>query len=385
MPAEVIGFDGNDARIMPFGAIEGLEPGSMVVALNRQLHVPVGWSLTGRILNGLGAPIDGKGPIRLAGWRSLKRDTPSALDRPVIDKPFVTGQRVIDGLLTLGQGQRVGLFAGSGVGKSTLLGEIARGAEADVNVVVLVGERGREVRPFLDRCLGSEGLSKSVVIISTSDEPPLTRLRALQTAVTIADYFRSTGSNVLFLLDSLTRLAHAQREVGLLLGEPPSARGYTPSVFQLMSTTLETLGRTPEGSITAIITILVDGDDTEEPIADAARSILDGHIVLDRQLAQKQHFPAVNIGASISRLFPDVTSSEHQSAATSIREILATHDEVVDLIRVGAYQQGMSPLVDKAIRLRPAVETILKQQTGTFSPITKTVEAMRQVSSIWQS
>lgn len=290
--AETIGFDHGMAQIMPYHHAEGLHPDATVVGLGRKLHVPIGDTLLGRVVDGLGAPIDGRGPLRCPGWQVVQRDAPPPLSRPRIEEPFVTGQRVIDGILTCGQGQRVALLAGSGVGKSTLLGEIAKGGRADLNVIALIGERGREVRPFLDDCLGPEGLARSVVIVSTSDQPPLLRVRAAQTAVTIADYFRRQGGNVLFLLDSLTRMAMAQREIGLMLGEPPSARGYTPSVFQLLSSLLEQLGRTQQGVITGILTVLVDGDDMDEPISDAVRAIVDGHIVLDRKLAERVHFPA---------------------------------------------------------------------------------------------
>ena len=285
-----------------------MHPGQEVTSTGRSHRVPVGASLLGRVIDGLGRPIDGRGPLHPIAWSSPFRTAPDSLTRTRITAPLVTGQRVIDGLLTCGRGQRIGLFAGSGVGKSTLMGQIARVADADCNVIALIGERGREVRPFLEDCLGETGLEKSVVVVATADEAPLLRIRAAETAITIADYFRSLGGDVLYLMDSMTRVATAQREISLSLGEPPGARGYPPSVQILMSRILEQLGTSHEGSITGIITVLVDGDDTEEPIADAARSILDGHVVLDRKLAAKNHFPAVNVLASVSRVFPDVAN-----------------------------------------------------------------------------
>jgi flagellum-specific ATP synthase len=300
-----------------------------------------------------------------------------------VDLPFVTGQRVIDGLLTCGRGQRIGLFSGSGVGKSTPLGEIARHAVADVNVIVLVGERGREVRPFLEDCLGADGLERSAVVVATADETPLMRVRAVSTAITIADHFRREGLNVLFLLDSLTRMATAQREIGLARGEPPTARGYTPSVFSLIASTLEALGNSESGSITGILTVLVDGDDLDEPITDAARSVLDGHVVLSRKLAEKGHFPAVDVGASISRVFRDVTTPEHQTAARKIRAIMATHAEVADLIQIGAYQKGSVPQIDRAVELLPRVHEFLQQPAGTWSSQSETEERMHKLAEAW--
>jgi flagellum-specific ATP synthase len=384
MLAEVIGFHHGHALVLPLEDPVGIHPNARVVSLGRPLRVPVGRELCGRVLDGLCRPLDGKGRVRATSDVLLLRDAPSPMERPHIDTPFVTGQRVLDGLITLGQGQRIGLFAGGGVGKSTLLGEIAKQAESDLNVIALIGERGREVRPFIEECLTNTGLAKSVVIVATAEQPALTRIRAAQSAVTIADYFRRRGKNVLFLLDSLTRLAHAQREVGLLLNEPPSARGFPPSVFQLLATTLEMLGRTESGSITSILTVLVDGDDIDEPVSDAVRAILDGHVVLDRKLAEKGHFPAVGVGQSLSRLFRDVTSESHQLAARKIRDIIATYDESSDLIRIGAYQQGSSPKVDRAISLLPVVEMFLKQATNHTSAFDETLQLMNRIAAAWQ-
>jgi len=339
-----------------------------VIALGRHVSVPVGLPLLGRVLNGLGQPIDDAGPLTVRHWRPVDQETPSALKRQRITRTLVTGQRVIDGLLTMGCGQRVGLFAGSGVGKSTLMGEIAKHASADLNVICLVGERGREVLPFLEDCLGEAGRQRSVVIVATSDETPLMRIQAVRSAITIADDFRARGANVLFFLDSLTRLAFAQRELGLLRGEPPGTRGYPPSVYTLLASTLEKLGNDDVGSITGLITVLVDGDDMDEPIADAARSILDGHIVLSRKIAARGQYPAVDVLYSLSRLFREVTSREHQQAAQRVRQILATYEDVADLIQLGMYQKGASPQIDEAIHLMPHILAFLKQEIGQSSP-----------------
>ena len=381
---EVIGLDRGVVQIMPFQQAAGLQLNAPVVGTGRRLRVPLGHALLGRVINGLGRPLDGAGPLLTNHWGSVRRCVPDPLDRPRIREPFVTGQRAIDGLMTCGRGQRIALLAGSGVGKSTLLGEIAKGAQSDVNVIALIGERGREVRPFLEDSLGAAGLQQSVVVVATADETPLLRVRATQAAITIADYFREQGANVLLLMDSLTRVAMAQREIGLLVGEPPNARGYTASVFQLLSSILEMLGQTSDGAITGILTVLVDGDDMDDPIADAVRAIVDGHIVLDRQLAEKGHFPAIDVAASLSRVFRDVTSPLHQASALGLRRILATHDEVADLIRIGAYESGSSPQVDRAIALLPSVHAFLQQEPDTFTPWEDTQNAMAQIASSWK-
>lgn len=381
--AEVIGFSNGLAYLIPYEQAESIQPGMSVARTGRSLAVPVGEGLLGRVLDGLGRPIDGKGPIVGCARRPVRNDTPPAMERARILKPFVTGQRAIDGLLTCGQGQRVGIFAGSGVGKSTLLGEIAKGAEADINVIALIGERGREVRPFLDDCLGETGLKRSVVVVATCDQTPLMRVRAAQAAITIADHFRDAGQNVLFLCDSLTRLAMAQREMGLSLGEPPSARGYTPSCFQLLATTVERLGNAARGSITGILTVLVDGDDLDEPISDAVRSLVDGHIVLERRLAERGRYPAVAISRSVSRIAHDVTDKGQQLAALKIRAIMATYAEVEDLIRIGAYAKGTSPQVDRAVELMPAVEAFLKQNINERVSLPETRAAMERIASAW--
>ena len=382
--AEVIGFGESHVQIMPFEQGVDLRRNDLVVAENRRMQVPVGMGILGRIINAVGAPIDGCGSLDATDHIDLKFVTPSPLTRTHIDKTFVTGIRAIDGLTTIGQGQRVGLFAGSGVGKSTLMGDIARNAQSDINVVALIGERGREVRPFVESALGKAGLEKSVLVVSTSDQSPLARVRASETAVMIASWFRSQGLNVLLMLDSLTRLSTAQRELGLLLGEPPTSRGYTPSVFQKMAVLLEQLGTSNKGSITGLLTVLVDGDDMNEPIADAARSILDGHIVLDRKLAHKGHFPAIDILASASRLFNEIATPEHQQAAKVARQIVATYREVEDLIQIGAYRKGTVAATDASISALPTVNKFLQQTVGQPSAFPATTEQLRNISRAFE-
>ncbi|MEM8736045.1 MAG: FliI/YscN family ATPase [Planctomycetota bacterium] len=362
--AEVIGFDEDEVQLMPFGGNGTFRRGDVVEARGNRMSVPVGMSLLGRVINAVGQPIDGKGDLLAKDRVKIEFSPPDPLTRRNIDKPFVTGTKAIDGLLTMGQGQRVGLFAGSGVGKSTLLGEIAKYAESDINVVAMIGERGREIRPFIEDSLGPEGLARSVVVVSTSDEPPLARVRASEIAVVLSSWFRAQGMNVLLMLDSLTRLSQAQRELGLLLGEPPTSRGYTPSVFQKMSRLLEQLGTSDVGSVTGLLTVLVDGDDMNEPIADAARSILDGHIVLDRKLAHEGHFPAINVLQSISRLFTELADPDRQKQATKLRALLAKYKEVEDLIQIGAYKRGASAIVDQAVDRLPVVNAFLRQSLG---------------------
>lgn len=383
VPAEVVGFTRGLARLAPFEFAEELRAGMTVVRQTARRMVPVGQGLLGRVLDGLGRPIDGRGPIRPLEKRLVRTSPPSPLERERIDRPFITGQKAIDGMLLCGRGQRLGIFAGSGVGKSTLLGNIAKTAEADLNVICLVGERGCELRPFLEDSLGPEGLKKSVVVISSCEQLPLMRIRAVETAISIADTFRTRGANVLFFLDSLTRLAMAQRELGLSLGEPPSARGYTPSVFQLLANTIEQLGNSATGSITGFLTVLVEGDDLGEPISDSARALLDGHIVLDRKLAEAGHFPAINISQSVSRAFLSVAEPSHQAAARKLRAIMAMHAEVQDLIRIGAYQRGTSPQVDKVIELMPLIHSFLRQLTGEQFTFTETRQAMDRIAAQW--
>jgi flagellum-specific ATP synthase len=380
---EVIGFKDSISYLVPYEHTTALLPGVPVLHRGQHLAVPVGRALLGRVVDGLGRPIDSQGSLGDCERWPVRHTAPAPLARVRIRQPFVTGQRAIDGLLTIGRGQRVGIFAGSGVGKSTLLGEIAKGAESDVNVIALIGERGREVGPFLEDCLGEKGRSRSAVVVATSDQTPLLRVRAAQAAITMADYFRSQGANVLLMLDSLTRLAMAQRELGLLLGEPPTSRGYTPSVFQSMAAAVERLGNSDKGSITGILTVLVDGGDFDEPISDAARGLLDGHFILDRRLANLGYFPAISIAQSISRVFTEVTTPEHQAAARKVRAILATYSEMEDLIRIGAYTKGSSPQVDRAIELMPAVEAFLKQDIGQRTPFGETQAALAKIATAW--
>lgn len=381
--AEVIGFAEQVAYLLPYQHAAKLEPGLPVLRLGRQLQFPAGPGVMGRVLDALGRPIDDKGP--LVDWVpcSGQLSPPSPLRRARIRTPFVTGIRAIDGLLTCGRGQRVGIFAGSGVGKSTLLGEIAKGAESDVNVIALIGERGREVAPFIEDCLGDEGLRRSTVIVATSEESPLMRVRAATAAVALADYHRRRGANVLLLMDSMTRLAMAQREIGILLGEPPSSRGYTPSVFQLMARIVESLGNSDQGGVTALLTVLVDGDDFEEPISDAVRSLVDGHIILDRKIAERGRFPAIDVLRSVSRVAHDLVSPEHRTAAIRLRNILATYAEVRDLIRIGAYVRGSSALVDHACDLMPAVERFLRQGINEHSSWEQTRRDLIDLTSQW--
>lgn len=384
LTAEVVGFDEHGSQLMCYDSTSGLRPGLDVTALGRRRQVPTGSELLGRVIDGIGRPLDNQGPLNSTRTRREQAHVPAALSRRRIEDPLVTGQRVIDGMITIGRGQRVGLFAGSGVGKSTLLGEIARDASSDINVIVLVGERGREVRPFLEDCLGEAGRARSVVVVATSDETPLMRIKAVLTAVTIAEEFRSQGADVLFFLDSITRLAMAQRELGLLRGEPPGARGYPPSVQSLLAEVLERLGSGANGTITGLITVLVEGDDMDEPIADAARSILDGHIVLSRDLAEKGHYPAVDVLASVSRLFSDITSDQQAADALAIRKMLAAYSRMEDLIQIGAYQQGSSPEVDQAIRLRPAIERFLQQATGQPTAWEDTQTQLNLLGTAWR-
>jgi flagellum-specific ATP synthase len=382
--AEVIGFEKDIAYMVPFDPADDLRPGMPVMRKGRGATIPVGEGLLGRVIDGLGRPIDDKGPLGVTQARPVNRPAPPALERQRIREPFHTGVRSIDAMLTCGRGQRLGIFAGSGVGKSTLLGEIAKGSQADVNVIALIGERGREVAPFLEDVLGEEGMARSVVVVATCEQTPLMRVRAAQAAVAIADHFREAGQNVLFVIDSLTRLAMAQRELGLLLGEPPSSRGYTPSVFATLANTVERLGNAAVGGITALLTVLVDGGDMDEPIADYVRGLVDGHIVLDRKLAERGFYPAIDVARSISRVATEVTDKPHALAARKLRAIMATYAEVQDLIRIGAYVRGANAQVDKAIELMPRVEAFLKQDIGQRSSMDQTRAGLFQLANEWK-
>jgi type III secretion protein N (ATPase) len=359
--AEVVGFVEDDVTLMPLGAADGVGPDDPVRPTGAPLSVTVSDAVLGRVLDGLGAPIDGGPPIEGARV-PVMRAPPNPMTRPRIERPLVLGVRALDGLLTVGEGQRVGLFAGSGVGKSTLMGQIARQAEADVFVVCLIGERGREVREFLEDSLGDEGRARGVVVCATSDAPALVRLKSAHVATTIAEHFRDEGKRVLLLMDSVTRFARAGREVGLAAGEPPARRGYPPSVFAALPGLLERSGTNERGSITAFYTVLVEGGDMEEPIADEVRGILDGHVILDRELGARGRWPAIDVLRSLSRVMDAVTSEEHRELARKLRELLATYESKRDLIALGAYAKGSDPRIDAAIARIDRIETFLRQR-----------------------
>ncbi|MCY0875311.1 MAG: FliI/YscN family ATPase [Firmicutes bacterium] len=378
---EVVGFRQDLVVLMPLGDIGGLAPGSIVEATGESLQVTVGEGLLGRVLDGLGQPIDGLGPLSADLRVPISRDPPPPLSRPLIRSVMATGVRVIDGLLTLGRGQRVGLFAGSGVGKSTLLGMIARNSDADVNVIALIGERGREVREFIEKDLGS-AIARSVVVVATSDQPPLTRIKGAFVATAIAEYFREAGKDVTLMMDSVTRFAMALREQGLAIGEPPTARGYTPSVFAALPKLLERAGTAAHGSITGIYTVLVDGDDMQDPIADAVRGILDGHIVLSRDLANRGHFPSVDPLQSVSRLMHDIVSEQQRKAASRVRAWMAAKRDAEDLIRIGAYQRGSDYLVDEALEAQQPLADWLCQNVDETSSFLATSEALMSLTKV---
>lgn len=374
VPAEVVGFNGDKALLMALGSVAGIGPDAKVFPLGHALEVEVGNHLLGQILDGLGNPLEkvhGEG-IK----RSIDRDPPNPLKRKRIDQIISTGVRAIDGLLTVGVGQRIAINAGSGVGKSTLLGMIAQNASADINVICLIGERGREVLEFIERDLGPEGMKKSVVVCATSDQPALVRIKSAYVATTIAEYFRDQGKNVMLMMDSVTRFAMAQREVGLATGEPPTSKGYTPSVFALLPRLLERAGMGETGSITAFYTVLVDGDDMNEPIADTVRGILDGHIVLSRKLASQNHFPAIDVGQSISRLMKELVPIEHEEAAGKVRDLMALYAKNEDLINIGAYKMGSNPSVDLAIQRAQPIQTFLRQKVQETSTFDQTIQSL---------
>lgn len=380
VPAEVVGFRNSRLLLMPLGPMKGVRAGDLVRGAGACLHVPVGNELLGRALDGLGRPIDALGPLHTATRYPVLAGPPHPLKRKLIERPFVTGVRALDGCLTLGIGQRVGIFSGSGVGKSTLLGMIARNGQADVNVIALIGERGREVREFIESDLGAEGRARSVVIVATSDEPALVRVKAALTATAIAEYFRDQGLDVLLMMDSVTRFAMAQREVGLAIGEPPSTKGYTPSTFALLPQLIERAGCSASGAITAIYTVLVEGDDTAEPIADAARSILDGHIVLDRSLTERGHYPPIEVRQSVSRVMPTIARPEHLMAANALRELVAAHHDVQDLVAIGAYQPGTQPVADRALARWDGILAFLRQRKDETSPWNTTLERLKALT-----
>ena len=378
--AEVVGFRDNKVLIMPLGDLLGIGAGSEVVSLGKPLEVGVGDALLGRVLDGLGHPIDGKGRIDTMRRMPIAASPPEAMSRRRIVEPLSLGIRAIDGVTTCGKGQRVGIFAGSGVGKSTILGMIARNTAADVNVIALIGERGKEVRDFIERDLGEEGLRRSIVVVSTSDQPALVRIKAAFVATTIAEHFRDQGLDVMLMMDSVTRFAMAQREVGLAIGEPTTTRGYTPSVFALLPKLLERAGTSQRGTITGLYSVLVDGDDMNEPVADAVRSILDGHIVLSRRLAAANHYPAIDVLNSVSRVMPDVVDQNHYTSASSLRDLLATYREAEDLINIGAYVAGSNPRVDLAVSKIEAIRHFLRQGIYESADFTQTVAKLTSVA-----
>lgn len=359
--AEVVGVRESATVLMPMGETHGLQAGCLVRQADTGMTMPAGPALLGRVVDAGGRPIDGRGPLGPTTPEPIHRDPPPPLERPLIDRPLATGVRSIDAFLTMGRGQRTGIFAGSGVGKSTLLGMIARRTEADINVIALIGERGREVREFIVDNLGEDGLRKSVIVAVTGDEAAMSRVKAASAAMALAEHFRDRGKDVLLMMDSLTRVAMAQREVGLAIGEPPTTRGYPPSVFALLPRLLERAGPSEAGTITGIFTVLVDGDDMNEPIADAARGILDGHIVLSRDLAQAGHYPAIDVLQSVSRVMPRVVDRDAEDAAREARQLLAAYDEVEDLINIGAYESGNDPTTDRAVAAHPPLRDFLQQ------------------------
>jgi FliI/YscN family ATPase len=380
LPAEVVGFREGRALLMPLGDLVGVAPGDPAWATAQRARAPVGPGLLGRVLGPLGEPVDGQGRLRAEGEAPLLRPPPAAMARRRIASPVATGIRAIDGLLTCGHGQRLGIFAGSGIGKSTLLGMIARSTTADVNVIGLIGERGREVQDFIQADLGPAGLARSVLVVATSDAAPLLRRQAAFLATAIAEDFRDRGQGVFLMMDSLTRFAMAQREIGLAVGEPPTTRGYPPSAFALLPQLLERAGPGDgPGSITGLYTILVEGDDMNEPVADAARAILDGHIVLSRDLADRGHYPPVDVLASVSRLMPSVTSPAHVAAAVRLREALSTARELEDLVRIGAYVAGTDPRADWALGCLPAIQGFLRQEVGERADFEETVRRLQTI------
>ncbi len=377
--AEVVGFKGSKVLSMPLGDMGGISPGCEVRGTGKPLMVKVGPKLLGRVLDGLGEPIDGKGPLIYDTEYPIYNSPPNPFLRPRIEHVLPLGVRVLDGLLTFGKGQRMGIFAGSGVGKSTTMSMIARATAAQVTVLALVGERGRELRDFLERDLGEEGLKRSVVCVATSDTPSLARMKAAYTGTAVAEYFRDQGMDVMLMMDSVTRFAMAQREIGLALGEPPATKGYTPSCFALLPKLMERPGTSQTGTITAMYTVLVDGDDMNEPIADAVRGILDGHIVLNRKIAHKGRYPAVDVLQSVSRLFHEICSHEHMAAAMALREVLATYADTEDLIAVGQYKPGHNKKVDYCVQKYPDVIKFLKQPTSELSGFQDAVDWMMKM------
>jgi len=377
--AEVIGFRDDRILLMPLGELYGIAPGSEVIATGEPYTVPVGEKLLGRVVDALGNPIDGKGPLEYERKQIIYNDSPKPMERKRIVESIATGVKAIDSVLTLGKGQRVGIFSGSGVGKSILMGMITRNTNADINVIGLIGERGREVKEFVEEILGEEGLKRSVVVAVTSDQPALLRVKGAYVATAIAEYFRDKGSDVMLFMDSATRIAMAQREIGLSAGEPPTTKGYPPSVFALLPKLLERAGYSGQGSMTAIYTVLVEGDDLNEPISDNLRAILDGHISLSRRLASANHYPAIDILESISRLMIDVVSDEHRKSAMKLIDLVSTYREAEDLINIGAYVKGSNPKIDIAIEMIDQINSFLRQDIFERTEFKETVTRLNKI------
>ncbi len=381
--AEVVGFQNENLLLLPLEYVDGISPGDAVTAKRAPRYISLGDDILGRTINGLGNPIDNKGPLLGSEKRRLDSTSIPPMEREKISQPLSLGIRSIDGLLSCAKGQRLGIFSGSGVGKSVLLGDLANSTDADVNVVALIGERGREVREFIEENLGPEGLAHSVVVVATSDAPAIQRIKAALVAATVAEYFRDTGRDVLFMMDSLTRFAQAQREIGLAAGEPPASKGYCPSVFAMLPRLVERLGCSSKGSITGLLTVLTEGDDLNDPVADSARSLLDGHIVLSRQLADRGHYPAIDILQSISRLMPSVVSQEHLAAARKLKEIYATFVDAEDLINIGAFSPGSNYNIDAAIALIDRIRQFLIQPVRQKTPFDQTLKQLQEIAQVW--
>ncbi len=378
--SEVVGFKDRKVLLMPFGDVTGIGTGNKVVATGEEFRVAVGDCLKGRILDALGRPMDSLGPLETETTYPIESYPPNPLERVRIKEALPVGVRAIDGLLTMGKGQRIGVFSGSGVGKSTLMGMIARNSSADINVITLVGERGREVLDFVEKDLKEEGLAKSVLVVATSDQPALLRLKSAMVGTAIAEYFRDQGNNVMLMMDSLTRFAMAQREIGMTVGEPPVSRGFPPSVYAMLPKLLERSGTSKKGSITGIYTVLVEGDDMNEPISDTVRGILDGHFVLSRKLANNNQYPAIDVLASVSRLMVDIVTPEHWEMAGSIKNMMTSYNDVLDLISIGAYKEGTNPQVDRAIKLHDPILGFLKQTIGEDVTFDQVIEQMKEIT-----
>ncbi|MCI8714371.1 MAG: flagellar protein export ATPase FliI [Oscillospiraceae bacterium] len=379
VPAEVVGFKNDHILLMPYANMSGISAGNFVRNTGKRLTLPVGPFLRGRVINALGQPIDGLEPFGRGDTFSVDSAYINPMTRPPIRERMEFGVKAIDSLLTIGKGQRIGIFAGSGVGKSTLLGMIAKNVKADINVIALVGERGREVLEFMQKDLGEEGMRRSILVVATSDQPAMLRMKCPSVATSIAEYFRDQGYDVLLMMDSLTRFAMAQREIGLAIGEPPVARGYTPSMYAEMPKLLERSGNFEKGSITGVYTVLVEGDDTNEPIADTVRGILDGHIVLSRQLANANHFPAIDVGASISRLMVEIVPEEHRRLAGKLRDIMGVYEKNADLVSIGAYKAGTNPKLDHALKKMDAINQFLMQGTNEAFSYDESLAQMRRI------